>query len=75
LYDKIYGNYNLRPFGVTDVQIKSIDPEELPQVSLAITYSGNTLSDTDIGRYLRNIALQFKEEIKQVPNTTTLDIV
>lgn len=75
LYDKIYGNYNLRPFGVTDVQIKSIDPEELPQVSLAITYSGNTLSDTDMGRYLRNIALQFKEEIKQVPNTTTLDIV
>ena len=38
LYDKIYGNYDLRPLGVQGVQIKSIDPEELPQVSFAITY-------------------------------------
>ena len=39
LYDKLYSNYDLRPFGIQDVQVRSIDPEELPQVSFALTYS------------------------------------
>ena len=39
LYDKMYSNYDLRPFGISDVRIKSIDPEDLPQVSFALTYS------------------------------------
>ncbi|MDD2487624.1 MAG: efflux RND transporter permease subunit [Candidatus Gracilibacteria bacterium] len=75
LYDKLYGNYDLKPFGVSDIQIKSIDPEELPQVSFAMTYLGKDLDEISEGKYLRNIALQIKEEIKQVPDTTTLDII
>jgi hypothetical protein len=43
LYDKMYSNYDLKPFEVKDIIIKSIDPEELPQLSLAITYRGDDL--------------------------------
>ncbi|MFZ2337858.1 MAG: hypothetical protein WAW59_06960 [Patescibacteria group bacterium] len=39
LYDKMYSNYDLRPYNIDDVRIKSIDPEDLPQVSYAIVYS------------------------------------
>ncbi|MDD2916567.1 MAG: efflux RND transporter permease subunit, partial [Candidatus Gracilibacteria bacterium] len=51
LYDKMYSNYDLRPFGVQDIVIKSIDPEELPQVSLAISYTGSELGEREVGIY------------------------
>lgn len=41
LYDKMYANYDLRPYGIQDVAIRSIDPEDLPQITYAITYSGS----------------------------------
>ncbi|EKE30233.1 MAG: Acriflavin resistance protein [uncultured bacterium (gcode 4)] len=75
LYDKIYGNYDLRPFWVKDVEIKSIDPEELPQVSFALTYNWSGLEVRESWIYLRKIALELKNGIKLVPNTTVLDIV
>ncbi|MDP2090638.1 MAG: efflux RND transporter permease subunit [Candidatus Gracilibacteria bacterium] len=75
LYDKMYSNYDLKPFEVQDINIKSIDPEELPQVSLAITYKGNDLTEKETGIYLRSIANNLKEEIKQVENTTVIDII
>ena len=43
LYDKMYSNYDLKPFEVKDINIKSIDPEELPQLSIALTYSWSDL--------------------------------
>lgn len=75
LYDKMYSNYDLRPFEVQDINIKSIDPEELPQVSLALTYKWNDLGIKETWIYLRSIANHLKEEIKLVPNTTVIDII
>jgi multidrug efflux pump subunit AcrB len=75
LYDKMYSNYDLRPFGIADVKIKSIDPEDLPQVSFALTYSGTDLDTIRTGKYLRNIAVTIREELKQVPGTTVMDIL
>lgn len=75
LYDKMYSNYDLRPFGIADVKIKSIDPEDLPQVSFALTYSGTDLDTIRAGKYLRNIAVTIREELKQVPGTTVMDIL
>lgn len=75
LYDKMYSNYDLRPFGISDVKIKSIDPEDLPQVSFALTYSGSDLDTVRIGKYLRSIAVTIREELKQVPGTTVMDIL
>jgi multidrug efflux pump subunit AcrB len=43
LYDKMYSNMDLKPYGIQNIQIRSIDPEDLPQVTYAITYSGNDL--------------------------------
>lgn len=75
LYDKMYSNYDLKPFEVQDINIKSIDPEELPQVSLALTYKWDDLWDKETWIYLRSIANNLKEEIKQVDNTTVIDII
>lgn len=75
LYDKMYSNYDLRPYGITDVRIRSIDPEELPQVSFALTYSGTELEGERAGKYLRGIATHVREELKQVPDTTVIDVL
>lgn len=75
LYDKIFWSVDVRPFGIDQVLIKSIDPEELPQVTFAISYSGAPLPSVDEGIYLRNIAVRIKEWLKLVPQTTTIDIV
>lgn len=75
LYDKMYANYDLRPFNIEDIRIRSIDPEDLPQVSYAIVYSGSELSTKERGQYLQNIAKNLREEIKQVEWTTTIEII
>lgn len=75
LYDKMYSNYDLRPYGISDVRIKSIDPENLPQVSFALTYSGTDLDTVRMGKYLRSVAVNIREELKQVPGTTVMDIL
>lgn len=77
LYDKLSSRMELRPFDVADFSIKSIDPEELPQLSLALTVenTGSLTSEKEAGILLRNLAYRLREEIKQVPNTSTIDIV
>lgn len=75
LYDKMYSNYDLRPFEVNDIIIKSIDPEELPQLSLAITYNWKDLSEKEQWVYLRWIWNDLKEELKLVPNTTVIEVL
>ncbi len=72
----MYANYDLRPYNINDVIIRSIDPEDLPQVTYAITYSGTSILDTkERGQYLQNIAKTLRESIKTVPGTTAIDIV
>lgn len=68
LYDKMYANYDLRPYNIEDVAIRSIDPEDLPQVTYAIVFSGSTdmLSEKERGQYLQNIAKNLREKIKSV---------
>lgn len=75
LYDKMYSNYDLRPLGIEDVRIKSIDPEDLPQISFALVYSGSDLDTLRVGKYLRSVAVNIREELKQVPDTTVMDIL
>lgn len=77
LYDKMYANYDLRPYNIQDVTIRSIDPEDLPQVTYAIVFSGSTdtLSTKERGQYLQNIAKNIREKIKSVEWTTVIDIV
>jgi multidrug efflux pump len=47
LYDRLTARSDLRPFGVQDVSIKAIDPEDLPQLSLAIVSTATGLSAED----------------------------
>ncbi len=76
LYDKMYANYDLRPYNIEDVAIRSIDPEDLPQVTYAIVYTGATeLSLKEQWQYLQNIAKILRENIKRIPWTTAIDIV
>ena len=75
LYDKMYSNYDLKPYGINDVRIRSIDPEDLPQVSYAIVYSGSDLDTKERGQYLQNIAKTLRENIKKVEGTTSIDII
>lgn len=75
LYDKMYANYDLKPYNIKDVQIRSIDPENLPQVSFAIVYTGRDLGTVKRWQYLQNIAKTLREHIKTIPGTTAIDIV
>lgn len=74
LYDKMYSNYDLRPFWVSEVNIRSIDPEDLPQVSLAFTYSWE-LDSLRAGKYLRSAVASIREELKHVPWVTVMEIL
>jgi len=78
LYDKMYSTYDLRPYNIEDVRIRSIDPEDLPQITYAITFSWTShshLSEKEQGQYLQNIAKNLREKIKTVQGTTVIDIV
>jgi multidrug efflux pump subunit AcrB len=75
LHDKITSNMGSKPYGVQDISIRSIDPEELPQVAFALTYTGTGLSEIDTGIYLRTVANQIKESMKTVKGTSNLEIL
>ena len=66
---------NLKPLWVSDPIIKTIDPDELPQIVFAITTKNNELSKQENYIYLRQIANLIKQEVKTVKNVTSLDIV
>lgn len=56
--------------------IKTIDPDELPQISYALSIDWNSpLWDNEKSMYLRKIALIIKDKIRLIPWATTLDIV
>ncbi len=77
---KIRENMNLKPLWVKEPIIKTIDPDELPQITFAISYKDNKndkikLSEENKYIYLRQIADIIKKEIRKIPNVTTMDIV
>ena len=56
--------------------IKAIDPDELPQISYALSLSKkNTLSENEAAIYLRSIALRIEESLRTLPNLTTMELV
>ena len=75
LNQKLNENIELKPIGVQKPIIYSIDPEILPQITYAITYSGNELDVEKQYIYLRHIANIIKNELKTINNLTTIDIV
>lgn len=75
LYDKLSSNYALRPYGVEALNIRSIDPEDLPQVAFAIRYTGSGLTSVEAGIYVRAVANSIRDKVKSVEKTSALDIV
>ncbi len=75
VYDKLASDYSFRPFGVESFSVRSIDPEELPQVSFAVRYAGATLSEKEAGIYVRAVANLLKDRVKSVPDSAGLDLV
>lgn len=74
LSQKLSENNELKPLWVKDPIIKTIDPDELPQITFAISYNGDELSKEDSYIYLRQIANLVKEKVKTIKNITTIDI-
>lgn len=76
LYQKMYQNLDLKPIWVEDPIIKTINPDELPQITYAIYYNDkNSIWIQDQAIYLRQIANLIKNKLKVIENVTTLDIV
>lgn len=78
LIQKINENLNLKPWEIGTPKITSIDPEELSQITYAIYYipgENDPLSQKESQIYLRQIAHLIKEEVKILPNITTMEIV
>ncbi len=69
LRQKISSRINLSPLGALEPYIASIDPEDLPIQTLALT--SNKVSSLD----LRKIAFQLKDELKQIKGTSLVEIV
>lgn len=76
LLQKINENLDLKPYWVGNPIIKSINPEELPQITYALYYKWESiLNEEERYIYLRHVANEIKNEIKKIENITTLDIV
>lgn len=76
LTQKLNQNMYLKPLWVETPIIQAITPDELPQITYAISYTGDTnLSSQEQQIYIRQIAQYIKNELKLVKNITTLDIV
>lgn len=76
LLQKINENLDLKPYGISSPIIKSINPEELPQITYAIYYTwDDTIRSEEKYIYLRHIANEIKNEVKTIKNLTTIDIV
>lgn len=73
---KLNENLDLKPFWVWDPVIKSIDPDELSQITYAIYIKDENTQNLETNYiYLRQIANIIKEELKTLDNITTIDIV
>ncbi len=79
LIQKLNENMEQNPIWASQPNIQTIDPDELPQITFAISYDeqNNTSKLNEEEKYilLRQTANIIKEEIKTVKNVTTIDIV
>jgi len=76
LIQKLNENLDLKPLWVENPIIKTIDPDELPQITYAISYSWNDIkNDEDVYIYLKQIAKLIENKVKTIENLTTIDIV
>lgn len=66
---KIESNLDLKPFGVQTVQIKSIDPDDLAIMTIAVTSTQLDPSE------LRHRAIQIKDELKLLDGVSLARVV
>ena len=69
LRQRISSRLNLKPLGVSEPYIISIDPEDLPVITLAL--SSNSVDSVG----LRRIAFKLKDHIKAIKGTSLIDII
>ncbi len=69
LIDKLRSNMSDKPFGAKDPQIKAIDPDDVPIITLALT--SPTLSPAS----LRTLADDLVDEFKKVKGTSVLSVI
>lgn len=78
LLQKINENLDLQPDWVKAPVVKSIDPDDLPQITYALSFKKNNglkLTKEEQGIYLGEVAKKIKNEMRKEANITTLDIV
>lgn len=75
LQQKLSENMWLKPIWVESPIVTKIDPESLPQITYAISYDWDDLSESQKYIYLRQIANIVKDDLKVLDNITTIDIV
>lgn len=75
LNQKLTDNMDLKPFWVQSPQIKSIDADDLPQLTIAIYMPNKDWVDLSDGRYLRQSAFEVKNYLRQIDGVSTFEIV
>lgn len=68
LRQKLATNLDLKPVGVSEPVIKSVDPEDLPVITLALTSEKYTPSE------LRRMAFALKDRLKHVPGSSIINV-
>lgn len=71
---KIRENIDLKPFWVGEPMIMSLDPDDLPQITIALYYKWKDLNEKESLIYLRESANILKEKLKTVKNTSTIEV-
>ncbi|MBF0253640.1 MAG: efflux RND transporter permease subunit [Candidatus Omnitrophica bacterium] len=69
LRQKIDSNLDLKPVGARDPDIKAVDPEDLPIMTVAL------LSDSLTSVELRRAAFRLKDDLKMVDGISIIDVV
>lgn len=68
LAQKLRDNTDLRPLGVGDSQIKSIDPDDVPIMTIGLT--SKTFSEES----LKKLAFDLSDKLKRIENTSKIEI-
>ncbi len=69
LSDKIASNLNLAPLGIAPPQIRSIDPDDVPVMALALRSPSLTAVE------LRRLGFQLRERLHLVPGASNIEVV
>lgn len=69
LNDRINTDSLLAPLGITNIQISSIDPEDVPIITIAL--GSNEVSDVE----LRKFGFKLRERLSQIDGVTRLNVI